>query len=637
MIGSQQIQLYYEADDLILFCQCIISIMKDTTPTTSPLTIGICSPVSQGKSSLVNALIGYMVALSQLKRSTVTVEMYRLAANCSSDSDQALGIIQSLIERRRLAADEVNAAVQSANAPAFIEHDPLPALHGIDMNIIDFPGINDSADSNDKFFAALVKHVDKCDILIYLTAADSAFLQRSEVELFARVQKLIADKKQEGFFIDLAIGIGKLDQPRVDLDDLHAEVHAKYPELSRAGKIFRLSAHRLFIDTVSRLSIVHPPIPEPYRAEVDNITFNAGWNPSDETLDALEGGRPIKFEGTWMKRRRQATIDCARQGDWDGLIDYLRDYGTSIAANRFAQMAGFILSTAPGTHPRPLLRDIVCKMAGFYEPKHLNKFVEVLLHLERYHGAGMFHIWWEAPTKVRLVFLAATMRKPAWGMLPNFWTMMALTSRHYLTPEQFVVLASQTVIYTPNYDITFNDVNNKTVSFAAELMQLTPWRERTGLDDAYTRMGTGYLPNFAIRALLESHPVMMYAITPFSHLRDDTIRRRAEMELVKLSMGLVNTMRYRADHIGLWKGMYMKDGVLTQLKEPDPTMVKQMLMQHLFIDEHSVIRAQFDEFAKLVGYDDFETPTPIGPAPAELEPSSATDEFEKELIALINE
>jgi predicted GTPase len=232
-----------------------------------PPTIFLIGEVSSGKSSLLNGLIGAYISKPSLLRGTYEPTKYIF--NSSSKDDSNIVKISEECELNSLRG-KIIADVKINDA--YIEY-PLPLRYGLnDFTLIDFPGINDSDDNNQIFLQLINNNIHLADLVIYVTEATKAFLNKSEKETFEHIQKLIEAQLSEGRAIELIIVVNKFDEA----DD--EELNILYNQISKRinipiNKIFRCSSHKLLINTIIKHKIsLH--IPKFAKREIDKIFQN---------------------------------------------------------------------------------------------------------------------------------------------------------------------------------------------------------------------------------------------------------------------------------------------------------------------------------------------------------------------------
>src|SRR5579883_1338127 len=131
------------------------------------LTIGVCGQVSAGKTSFINALCGGFVGSTSLSRETFQPESIYL----STDGNiQNLQYMESEMIKIRKQNDlsKKDGVFKTEILERNRYEKNLPSYLGRNVRLIDFPGINDSADKEGKFYNILIENIVLCDLLIYI-------------------------------------------------------------------------------------------------------------------------------------------------------------------------------------------------------------------------------------------------------------------------------------------------------------------------------------------------------------------------------------------------------------------------------------------------------------------------------------
>ena len=300
-----------------------------------PLTIFLIGEISSGKSSFLNALAGGIVSCVSLLRETINPEIYEFIDRSGKESefDPNIGNHRESLERIAKILDEKHAknkeSVNGYNVtkPAKrtieyvidIDDEPIKfmSLNNRSFLVYDFPGLNDSTDSEDLFYDLIKKNINKCDILLYITKADSAFINKSGVDLFDKIRKLCSRTVEHGQFIELCVVINKFDD--ADDNDL-TEIASLVPEKISFDEIFRFSSHTFLLSSILRHKLT---IPVPYflQNEMRKIFKNAGYKLNESQKQCLANDNKITYCHIKNNENR---------GDWDGLMDKIVAVGDDI-------------------------------------------------------------------------------------------------------------------------------------------------------------------------------------------------------------------------------------------------------------------------------------------------------------------
>lgn len=250
-------------------------------------TIFFVGEVSSGKSSLLNAIAGGIISNASIQRETIYPEFYKFVSNEETKSYPLLKKYVTLLEKKHVKNKNFNLSDKTTidNISPIITTDSdgdlyyLKAQFGLrDFFIADFPGLNDSADANDSFFNLVSDNIDACDILAYITKAESAFVSQSEIELFKKIKALCDDRRNKyGQHIELCIIINKFDDPYdSDLIEIANEIPNKLlnNSIDDTISIFKISSHKLFIHNIVTHK-VSVPVPKFINKEIQKIFQNA--------------------------------------------------------------------------------------------------------------------------------------------------------------------------------------------------------------------------------------------------------------------------------------------------------------------------------------------------------------------------
>lgn len=316
---------------------------------TKFLTVGVCGQVSCGKSSWVDGFIGAFACATSLSRETCGAESFTLHWLNNHWKPEYSGNIHRL-EQTMLAIKELNKTNKNSNTVAVDITDrtsgnqsidgtasdmKIPCHYGFDVKIIDFPGINDSADADGKFFKVLTANIDKCDILIYLTNAETAFTLTSEVDVFKKIEALVNATYAKGKYIKLIIAVNKYDNESKELKTIFNESKLKHDHI----KSYRVSSHKLFINTL-KIGKVSRDIPTEHMTEFLKILKNANVNVGP-IKQAIKNKMLIDFSKiTYNENIDDLFTDTGdnnndNTGDLDDMICSLQDEHKNLKDNQF--------------------------------------------------------------------------------------------------------------------------------------------------------------------------------------------------------------------------------------------------------------------------------------------------------------
>ena len=210
------------------------------------------------------------------------------------------------------------------------DDDELPLRYEINpFSITDMAGIDDADDNENKFFKVFESLYTTFDLIIYMTDATQAFRDKSEVDTFMKIKKLINDWNQTGEYIELIIVINKYD----DADDEDLEkIYQKVVSNNYLDKqnIFRISSHKLMIDNIrrhgSQLYIPNAQVAKEFTRILKNTGGSMIKNIKPKSYVSLNDNLDDDLnDASFGKIIRD--ID----GDIDNLIPYLRNMNKTLA------------------------------------------------------------------------------------------------------------------------------------------------------------------------------------------------------------------------------------------------------------------------------------------------------------------
>lgn len=285
-----------------------------------PITIGLCGQVSTGKSSLINAIcMTPMIVSTALMRETFTPERICLRVSGNNDYQK---LQQITIESKKQ-----NEKYQTQNLiPEFTEiknknqDSPFISYLGRDLDIIDFPGINDASDKDGKFFNILEQNLQLCDILMFITQAETAFIHASEIEEFMKIKELVDKLNNNGKYLELLIVVNKFDNPE------DQELVNIFNRIQFRENLYSVSSHKLLIWNMKQNKIIQK-IPREHLHEFNKILKNANVNLDPELCLKIRNGLEINFGNINFSRTLyQEIIDLNfnESGDWQNLLDKLK-------------------------------------------------------------------------------------------------------------------------------------------------------------------------------------------------------------------------------------------------------------------------------------------------------------------------
>ena len=154
------------------------------------LTLGFAGLPSAGKSTMVNALAGKRVLESGICRTTTEV--------CLVGTTNRIGAAQKWV-RTKLESDD-----------------------GVEFCALDLPGICDSEDTSGSFNKVTLEWASKCDVVVWVTDARTAFLTTHETREYQALCAAIQEKADEdGALYQFLIVVAKYDATRAQDNRTH--------------------------------------------------------------------------------------------------------------------------------------------------------------------------------------------------------------------------------------------------------------------------------------------------------------------------------------------------------------------------------------------------------------------------------
>ena len=250
-----------------------------------PITLGFIGKVSSGKSSVINSLLQGFGSNVSLQRETFKPIRFVLSKDGSPTKLREIG---DELERQHT-ENEANrddiVTLREENLSKIIDtcSDESKIFSRLGMNelvFIDFPGLDDAEDSSGKFLNVFTNLYSQCNMVVYVTSAESAFRDKSEIELFDKVKRMIEQVNNEGTYIELIVIVNKFDDS--DDDDL-LEIFDRIDTKTGEIKLFKYSAHKVLMNGL-KLPTYIPN--KKIRAELRKITRTSGVDFSESDIDA---------------------------------------------------------------------------------------------------------------------------------------------------------------------------------------------------------------------------------------------------------------------------------------------------------------------------------------------------------------
>lgn len=225
------------------------------------INFGLTGTVSVGKSTILNALLCNYLGETKLKRTTYvpfkfTNSVEEHAMSCEEIKNKIIEINQNCGEDIETTEFKLNFIGNQEN------------LHN--CSIIDFPGLNDPHEENDKMENVLFDKLIKLDYLIYIIDSNSSLNNKYERNL---LEKLFEKIKNCETLTNLIILFNKYDIEDEEIDEIINEAKVFINEKCEEYKIstpdyFTISGRKLMITNVITNTKDQTVIPENVRLKV---------------------------------------------------------------------------------------------------------------------------------------------------------------------------------------------------------------------------------------------------------------------------------------------------------------------------------------------------------------------------------
>lgn len=291
-------------------------------------TILVVGEISAGKSSFINALAGGFVSCVSLLRETFQATKYSFRKSTSHDH-----LYKRACELEKEHQNNLELRNKDTNISNQLQTISLPCPPQFnDIDIIDFPGLKDSGDSQDKFMELIKNYITIADTIFFVTDANSAFTKGSEVTTFNKIKKLIDDElKINLHHIDLLIIVNKYDEDPFntsddDVNSIYLSISNKL-HLKENEPIYRISSHKLVCHL---LSSNKSSLPKFMMTEIKKIFKNG--DVSQKSMNLLNRKKGDKLD-IIVTKPKEIELNNNTSGDWDHLLTYIQDIKTTQSIN----------------------------------------------------------------------------------------------------------------------------------------------------------------------------------------------------------------------------------------------------------------------------------------------------------------
>lgn len=324
--------------------------------TTEPLQVGVFGEYSNGKSSLINSIVGKIICSTSIQRETSGIYKYSIRKN---NSDENSDLITCTLKEEH----EVNKKVRSNNNSLSVSLDDLKKVKiyptsfsiiglNMDCDIYDLPGLNDANDTDNKFIKLVEHCISWFDLVIYVTDAKKPLTSASEINHLKTIINLMQTQITLGKFMRLYVVINKFDTPEnTDYNEMASKMQDQINGMLPKDLIcdsFRFSAHKYLIETIHRQK-KSIQVPTFYIEELKSILINSTVVATPALRDKLEqknilDGSLITYN-TYDDWGKKSSNNCGNMsGDWDSLVETMDILSKTIVENRSMSIMKYFVS-----------------------------------------------------------------------------------------------------------------------------------------------------------------------------------------------------------------------------------------------------------------------------------------------------
>jgi len=315
-------------------------------PNKDDTLIESCNPIKSN--FLKEGSAENIIDISNTKSSSSSSSSSNSSSSNSSSSNSSSSNSSSPDNVSLDELDDLNNSDDKDNT--LIEALKLPELYNYgELNIIDFPGLDDSDDKDGQFFNLIKKYIHLADLMLYVTDASCTFVNSSEINLIEQLTELITTQQNiNHHYIKFIMIVNKFDI--IDDADLTA-IYKRIPSKTSVPKcdIYRVSSHKLLIDSLiyNKKNLI---VPKFMGKEFRKIlqTCNVGVNKNLKNTLSNEG----RILHTDIEYQSNIDSDIASDndsnenkglnykiiGDWDSLIDRIHNFGKELYQGKYDMM-----------------------------------------------------------------------------------------------------------------------------------------------------------------------------------------------------------------------------------------------------------------------------------------------------------
>jgi GTP-binding protein EngB required for normal cell division len=292
-------------------------------------TIFITGELSSGKSSFLNALTGKIISNVAITPETFYPEAYYLSSDGHNDEDKIAETLKDSHDKNSInhnsKIDDVDIITKNDEDTYLETRTGLPNL-----KIVDFPGLNDTSDSEHKFYEVIKKNISECDLLIQVIKVTDQ-LTRYAREYITNVRGIIENEKlANNHYVDYIVVFNKFDN--IHDDGFHHFYNAaiKIAQIP-INKTFRCSSHKMLINYIkSNKKRLH--VPSHLVAEVCKVLEHSKVHNMKSLMEKLKTQKYIDHTDIKLAKIDETVGHnitheySGSNGDWDEIIGYLQNF-----------------------------------------------------------------------------------------------------------------------------------------------------------------------------------------------------------------------------------------------------------------------------------------------------------------------
>lgn len=321
------------------------------------LNIALLAEHSIGKSSFLNALVGNIIAPTSIQRETFEIDLYQIRSDAPYTN--VVDLSKTCEERhknnqfKRKTTDAL--VFDQLKIPNVIK--PVIKILGTDLNldIYDFPGLNDASDKENVYLKIFHANAANIDLVLYMVDAKKPLTNTTELNQLKDIIAFKEESVKNGIYFDIAIVVNKYDnKDDEDYEELYQNLRSTIAtEFTKSIQIFRFCSHKFFVHNL-KTHVKKIQIPKSYSKELQAIFMTARVHINRDIKTAIIKNQPIDCEKIEIMEDLLDDInsddsvalsiqsDESQIGDWDNLISSLHTINKNILKIRSDNMSNYI-------------------------------------------------------------------------------------------------------------------------------------------------------------------------------------------------------------------------------------------------------------------------------------------------------